>query len=65
MNLELLQRIENSSAHTQNRVNNASYILENSNLVEELIVFSFDTSNKLHIRACCILEKVFEIQLNF
>jgi hypothetical protein len=64
MNLELLQRIEKSSAHTQSRINNATYILENNNLVEELIVFSFDTSNKLHIRACCILEKVFELQLD-
>jgi hypothetical protein len=64
MNLELFTRIEKSSAHTQNRLDNGQFILQNPKLVIELIHFSFDVSNKLHIRACCILEKVFELQLD-
>lgn len=63
MNLELLKRIEKSSAGTQSRINNAAFIFENIQLLPELISFSFKTENKLHIRACCILEKVFELQL--
>jgi hypothetical protein len=64
MNLELLHRIEKSSAHTQNRIDNAAFILRNLELLNELISFSFQTENKLHLRACCILEKVFEMQLD-
>lgn len=64
MNLELIQKIEKSSAHTQNRIENGNFIIRNPNLVEELIVYSFQIDNKLHIRACCILEKVFELQLD-
>lgn len=63
MNIELLQRIEKSSAGTQSRTDNATFIFENIHLLPELISFSFKTENKLHIRACCILEKVFELQL--
>ncbi|WP_309609504.1 hypothetical protein [Flavobacterium sp.] len=64
MNLELLERIAKSSAHTQNRVENATHILQNTSLLPELISFSFSIENKSHIRACCILEKVFEIQMD-
>jgi hypothetical protein len=64
MNLELLSRIEKSSAHTQNRKDNAAFILGNINLLEELILFSFQIDKKLHIRACYILDMVFEKQLN-
>ena len=64
MNSELLERIEKSSAHTQNRIENATYILQNPNLLSELISFSFKTDNKLHIRACYILDKVFELHLD-
>ena len=64
MNLELLERIEKSSAHTQNRVENATYILQNPSLLPELISFSFNIENKLHIRTCYILDKVFELQLD-
>ncbi|WP_310554875.1 hypothetical protein [Flavobacterium sp.] len=64
MNLELLQRIEKSSAHTQNRINNRDFIIQNPHLVEELVLFSFKVDNKLHIRGCYILEKVFEQQLD-
>ena len=64
MNYELLDRIEKSSAHTQNRLDNANYIINNPNLLPELISLSFATENKSHIRACSILEKVFEIQLD-
>ena len=63
MNSELFNRIEKSSAHIQNRINNGNFIVKNPNLLEDLIRFSFDVNNKLHIRACCILEKVFEIDL--
>ena len=63
MNSELLKRIEKSSAHTQNRIENASFILQNLEELPDLIRFSFQTENKLHLRGCCILEKVFEIQL--
>jgi hypothetical protein len=63
MNLELQKRIEKSSAHTQNRVDNGKYIIQNTYLVEELILFSLNVDNKLHIRACYILEKVFELEL--
>jgi hypothetical protein len=63
MNTELLKRIEKSSAHTKNRIDNATFIFQNQNLLAELISFSFQTDNKLHIRACSILEKVFELQL--
>lgn len=64
MNTDLYQRIKNSSANTQNRIDNGTFILRNPHLVEELITFSFQINDKLHIRACCILEKVFELQLD-
>lgn len=64
MNSKLLDRITKSSAHTQNRIDNGNYILQNSHLVEELIKHSFRTENKLHIRACYILEKAFDLQLD-
>ncbi len=63
MNLEFYSRIEKSSAHTQNRFDNANYILENLTLLPALVSFCFKVENKLHIRACCILEKVFDTQL--
>ncbi len=63
MNLELYKRIEKSSAHTQNRIDNANFIMENSYLLTDLIRFSFEVENKLHLRGCCILEKVFEMQM--
>lgn len=64
MNLELLKRIEISSAHTQNRIDNANFIIENLDLLQDLVTFSFQIENKQHLRACCILEKVFELQLD-
>lgn len=64
MNSELLHRIEKSTAHTQNRIENGNFVIQNLNLLEELIHFSFKTEDKLHIRACCILEKVFDLQLD-
>ena len=64
MNYELLDRLEKSSAHTQNRLDNASYILKNIDLLDQLISFSFATENKLHIIACSILVKVFEMQFD-
>jgi hypothetical protein len=63
MNLELYNRIEKSTAHTQNRIDNATFIINNTDLLPELISFSFKTDDKLHIRACAILEKVFELEL--
>ncbi len=64
MDLELYKRIENSSAHTQNRIDNGNFIVQNPHLLTDLVPFCFEISNKLHIRACCILEKVFEIQMD-
>jgi hypothetical protein len=64
MNLELLKRIEKSSAHTQNRIDNRNFIIQNPHLVEELVLFSFEIDNKLHIRACYIIDKTFEEQLD-
>ena len=63
MDSGLYQRIANSSAHTQNRINNGTFIVQNPHLLKDLIAFSFDIKDKLHIRACCILEKVFELQI--
>lgn len=64
MDLELYKRIENSSAHTQNRIDNGNFIVQNPHLLNDLVPFCFEISNKLHLRACCILEKVFEIQMD-
>lgn len=58
------ERIEKSSAHTQNRIENGNFILKNPHLLDDLVPFCFEISNKLHPRASCILEKVFELQLN-
>ena len=63
MNSDLLNRIENSTAHTQNRNDNATFIIENLNLIPILIEASFEIKKKSHFRACCILEKVFELQI--
>ena len=63
MDSALYQRIANSSANTQNRIDKGTFIVQNSHLLQELIAFSFDVKDKLHIRACCILEKVFELQI--
>ena len=64
MDSGLYQRIANSSAHTQNRIDNGTFIVRNPHLLKDLIAFSFDVKDKLHIRACCILEKVFELQID-
>jgi hypothetical protein len=64
MNSDLLLRIAKSSAHTKSRIENGNFIIQNPILLEELIRFCFKTNDKLHIRACCILEKVFEININ-
>ena len=63
MDSALYQRIANSSANTQNRIDNGTFIVQNPHLLKELIAFSFDIKDKLYIRACCILEKVFEIKI--
>ena len=63
MDSALYQRIANSSAHTQNRIDNGTFIVQNPHLLKDLIAFSFEIKDKLHIRACCILEKVFELQI--
>ena len=63
MDSGLYQRIANSSAHTQNRIDNGTFMVQNPHLLQDLITFSFDVKDKLHIRACCILEKVFELQI--
>lgn len=64
MNSELLHRITKSSAHTKSRIENGNFIIQNPILLNELIQFSFKTNDKLHVRSCCILEKVFEINLD-
>lgn len=64
MNQALFFRIQNSSAHTQNRIDNGNFVAENPDLIADLVVFCFDTNHKSHVRACCILEKVFEIDIN-
>ena len=64
MDLELLKRIEKSSAHTLNRIENGNFIVKNDYLLPDLIEFCFITTHKLHILACCILEKVLEIRLD-
>ena len=63
MDLALYQRIEKSSAHTKNRIDNGTFVVQNPHLLKDLVAFSFDVNNKLHIRACCILEKVFELKI--
>lgn len=64
MDLVLYHRIEKSSAHTKNRLENGLFIVQNPHLLEDLVTFSFNVNDKLHIRACCILEKVLDIQLD-
>jgi hypothetical protein len=64
MNLELLQRIENSTAHRKSREDNAHYILDNPELFSELLKFAFNTSNKNHFKSCWILELVLEERLH-
>ena len=64
MDLELYQRIENSSAHTQNRIDNGTFIVQNPHLLDDLITVSFNVNDKNHLQACCILEKALELQLD-
>ena len=47
MNSELFNRIEKSSAHTQNRIDNGNFIVKNPNLLEDLIRFSTELNYKL------------------
>ena len=63
MDSALYQRIANSSANTQNRIDNGTFIVQNPHLLKDLIDFSFNIKDKLHIRAWCILEKVFELKI--
>ena len=64
MNLELLQRIENSNAQRKSREDNAQYILNNPELFLELLKFAFNTSNKTHYKSCWILELVLEEKIH-
>ena len=64
MNLELLQRIENSSAHRKSRDDNAQYVLNNPELFSELIKFAFNTRNINHFKFCWILELVLEQEIH-
>lgn len=63
MNLKFYNQIKNSSAHTKSRKDNAEFVLQNLHLLPELIAFSFIVKDKQHIRACAVLDKVFELQL--
>ena len=47
MNSELFNRIEKSSALTQNRIDNGNFIVKNPNLLEDLIRFSTELNYKL------------------
>ncbi|WP_394760086.1 hypothetical protein [Flavobacterium sp.] len=64
MNLELLQRIENSTAHRESRKDNALYILNNPELFSEFLKFAFNTNNKNHYKSCWILELVLEEKIH-
>jgi hypothetical protein len=64
MDLALYQRIEKSSAHTKNRIDNGTFVVQNPHLLKDLVTFCFNINDKLHIRACCILEKALDIQLD-
>jgi hypothetical protein len=64
MNLELLQRIENSTAHRKSREDNAHYILNNPELFPELLQLAFTTDDKNHYKPCWILELVLEKELH-
>ena len=63
MNVEFYNQIKNSSAHTQSRLDNAKYVIQNIDLLPELIEYSFNISDKQHIRATSILDKNFEINI--
>ena len=62
MNLELYNKIKNSTAHTKSRHDNANFVLQNLNLLPDLIAHSFDVNDKSHHRAAAILDIVFELQ---
>ena len=64
MNLELLQRIENSSAHRKSREDNAQYILDNPELFSDLIKLAFNTRNINHHKFCWILELILEQKIH-
>ncbi len=63
MNLDFYNQIKNSSAHTQSRLDNANFVIQNISLLPELIEYSFNVADKQHIRATAILDKIFELQI--
>lgn len=64
MKSELQSRIENSTAHTKNRNENALFCIENEHLIPDLFDYAFNINHKSHIRACCILDTIFELKLD-
>ncbi|MGG7037022.1 MAG: hypothetical protein ACI7YS_17780 [Flavobacterium sp.] len=62
MNEDYYNRIANSSALRESRVNNKSYTLSNPEYLSDLIQMAFDTKDKNHHKACWVLELVCEEQ---
>lgn len=62
MNSELYKNVANSSAYRISRDKNADLILTDSQLFPDLLAIAFDTADKNHYKACCILELVLEKQ---
>jgi hypothetical protein len=64
MNAEFYNLIKNSTAHTQSRIDNANYIIDNQHFLENLIELSFTVKDKVHIKACGVLEKTFDLRID-
>ncbi len=64
MNSDFYNLVKNSTAHTKSRTDNGNYVIDNPQFLEPLINMSFDIKNKTHIRACNILEKVVDLQID-
>lgn len=63
MNSILKNNIENSTASRLSRVENAEYILDNTELFPEVMDLIFNTRNINNYKACWILELVLEQKL--
>lgn len=64
MNQDLYNLIKKSTAHKQNRIDNAVYMLTNPALIAPLIKYCFNVADKNHIKACSILEKVVDLEID-
>jgi hypothetical protein len=63
MNLAFYKLVEESTAHRLNREFIRDYVFQNPEKLKFLIEIAFSEKDKIHVKACWIIELIFELKL--